>query len=136
MVSDREPRYRLVDSNGDVVGSLHAETDGTLRLQEGTSGNDNEASLQTDGTWDVPAVSTEQATIDGKEGMAMPATSTSGDLSFGDWEQASADRPATVVIRAEVVTDGSDFGIMSIEVDESGGTTSATPFTKTLNGRI
>jgi len=46
MVTDQEPRYRLVDADGNVVGSLFAESDGTLKLQEGTSGNDNELGLQ------------------------------------------------------------------------------------------
>jgi len=58
MVTDQEPRYRLVDADGDVVGSLFAETDGTLKLQEGTSGNDNELSLTTQG-----ALETEQISI-------------------------------------------------------------------------
>jgi len=49
MVNDQEPRYRLVDADGDVVGSLFAESDGTLKLQEGTSGNDNELALTTQG---------------------------------------------------------------------------------------
>jgi len=58
MVNDTEPRYRLVDSGGTVVGSLYAESDGTLKLQEGTSGSDNEVSIATDGTFTAPTVST------------------------------------------------------------------------------
>jgi len=53
MVTDQEPRYRLVDADGNVVGSLFAESDGTLKLQEGTSGNDNELSLTTQGALNV-----------------------------------------------------------------------------------
>jgi len=53
MVNDQEPRYRLVDADGNVVGSLFAESDGTLKLQEGTSGNDNELSLTTQGALEV-----------------------------------------------------------------------------------
>jgi len=53
MVTDQEPRYRLVDADGNVVGSLFAEADGTLKLQEGTSGNDNEVSLTTQGALEV-----------------------------------------------------------------------------------
>jgi len=64
MVTDSEPRYRLVDGNGNPVGSVYAESDGTLKLQEG-SGSDNEAVLQPDGTLDVPSVNTDQQTIDG-----------------------------------------------------------------------
>jgi len=49
MVNDTEPRYRLVDADGNVGGSLFAESDGALKLQEGTSGNDNELTFGTDG---------------------------------------------------------------------------------------
>lgn len=63
MVNDTEPRYRLVDADGNVVGSLFAESDGTLKLQEGTSGNDNEVSVATDGTFTAPSVSTDSATV-------------------------------------------------------------------------
>jgi len=58
MVNDQEPRYRLVDANGNVVGSLFAESDGTLKLQEGTSGNNNELSLTTQGELEVEKLST------------------------------------------------------------------------------
>jgi len=65
MVTDQEPRYRLVDADGKVVGSLFAETDGTLKLQEGTSGNDNELSLTTQGALEV-----EQTSVSGVEQRA------------------------------------------------------------------
>jgi len=64
MVNDTEPRYRLVDADGNVVGSLYTENDGTLKLQEGTSGSDNEVSVATDGTFKAPSVSAEDTTID------------------------------------------------------------------------
>jgi len=57
MVNDQEPRYRLVDADGSVVGSLFAESDGTLKVQEGTSGNDNELSLTTQGALEVTQLS-------------------------------------------------------------------------------
>jgi len=56
MVNDQEPRYRLVDADANVVGSLFAESDGTLKLQEGTSGNDNGLSLTTQGALEVEQV--------------------------------------------------------------------------------
>jgi len=73
MVNDTEPRYRLVDANGDVVGSLFAESDGTVKLQEGTSGNDNELALTTQGTLEV-----EQRTVAGetRERVAGPTDLT------------------------------------------------------------
>jgi len=57
MVNDQEPRYRLVDADGNVVGSLFAESDGTLKLQEGTSGSDNELSLSPQGELSVSELS-------------------------------------------------------------------------------
>jgi len=56
MVTDQEPRYRLVDADGNVVGSLFAEADGTLKLQEGTSGDDNELAFGTQGALEVEQV--------------------------------------------------------------------------------
>ena len=35
-VSDQEPRYRLVDSNGNVVGSLFQNADGNVEIQDET----------------------------------------------------------------------------------------------------
>ena len=57
-VDDQEPRYRLAiqDVDGNIVdrlGTLYAESDGTLKIQEG-SGSFNEASLNPDGTFSVP----------------------------------------------------------------------------------
>lgn len=61
MVSDQEPRYRLVDPDADtIVGTLYAKSDDTLALQEGTSGNDNEVTMATDGTLGAPALITEE----------------------------------------------------------------------------
>jgi len=70
MVTDQEPRYRLVDADGNVVGSLFAEADGTLKLQEGTSGGDNELSLTPQG-----ALEAEQVTVAGKIGNPVSADS-------------------------------------------------------------
>ena len=36
MVNDQEPRYRLVDSNGNVVGSLFQNGDGNVEIQDET----------------------------------------------------------------------------------------------------
>lgn len=60
MVSDSEPRYRLVDSQGNTVGTLYAKSGGTLALQEGSSGSDNEIELQTDGTLQTDSLNTDQ----------------------------------------------------------------------------
>jgi X-X-X-Leu-X-X-Gly heptad repeat protein len=42
MVNDTEPRYRLVDSQGNVVGSLYAKSDGDVSLQHGGSNTEFE----------------------------------------------------------------------------------------------
>jgi len=81
MVSDTEPRYRLVDSNGNVVGSLFAEADGTLKIQEGTSGSDNEVSLGTDGTVTAPAVSTGDLTVNSVPYLAKPFSGVGDDTA-------------------------------------------------------
>lgn len=56
-VPDDEPQYWLRDSNGDVVGALYLDADGNPAIVDE---NGNEASLESDGTWDVPAVSTDE----------------------------------------------------------------------------
>lgn len=58
-VNDEEPRYQLVDSNGNKVGTVYVNASGELALQEGT--NQNEGVLGSDGTWTVPAVNTDDA---------------------------------------------------------------------------
>jgi len=47
MVNDSEPRYRLLDNNGTVRGSLYINGSNQVVLQEAT--NDNEIILRTDG---------------------------------------------------------------------------------------
>jgi len=53
MVSDNEPRYRLLDSTDAVVGSIYEQTDGSLALQEASS--ENEIVLEDDGSVRVNA---------------------------------------------------------------------------------
>lgn len=78
MVSDSEPRYRLVDSNGNVVGTLYAKSGGTLAIQEGSSGSDNEIELQTDGTLQTDSLSTDNLS-DGVAGNGNTITGIAGD---------------------------------------------------------
>ena len=68
MTSDQEPRYRLVDSNGVIRGTLYGKPDGSVAIQETDSGADREVALAPDGTFSAPSVetesvSTEQASI-------------------------------------------------------------------------
>ena len=62
MTSDQEPRYRLVDANGNIVGSLYGKPDGSVAIQETASGADREVTLAPDGTFSAPSVETESVT--------------------------------------------------------------------------
>ena len=83
------------------------------------SGDNNPMSFPGDGS-----VSIEQATVtpSDKDILGVPDNATTGDLSFGDWETHSADRPAFLSLQAEVETDGSTNGRVVIKIDYSGGT--------------
>ena len=59
MTSDQEPRYRLVDSNGVIRGTLYGKPDGSIAIQETDSGADREVTLAPDGTVSAPSVETE-----------------------------------------------------------------------------
>ena len=82
MTSDQEPRYRLVDSNGNIVGSLYGKTDGSIAIQETDSGADREVALAPDGTFSAPSVETESVSTDNLNDT--PATVTWGDLTETD----------------------------------------------------
>ena len=64
MVSDQEPRYRLVDSDGNIVGSLYGKADGSIAIQETASGADREVALAPDGTFSAPSVETESVSTE------------------------------------------------------------------------
>ena len=64
MVSDQEPRYRLVDSDGNIVGSLYGKPDGSVAIQETASGADREVALAPDGTFSAPSVETESVSTE------------------------------------------------------------------------
>ena len=57
-VNDEEPRYQLVDSGGNVVGSLYVNNSGEIAIQEGT--NQNEATFDSDGKFSVPALEADE----------------------------------------------------------------------------
>ena len=59
MTSDQEPRYRLVDDNGVIRGTLYGKPDGSIAIQETDSGADREVALAPDGTFSAPSVETE-----------------------------------------------------------------------------
>lgn len=74
-------------------------------------------------TVDARTVTTDSATIDGKEAPGF-GTSSSATPGFDSWTQVDANRPAAVIVWASVETNGSNAGIVDLQVDESGGTTS------------
>jgi len=116
MVTDTEPRYRLVDANGNVVGSLFAESDGTLKLQEGTSGNDNELSFTTQGELQVEQLSL-TALID--EIKSFNANET---RAFGTGAGVDVSEPVIpTVIPASDVSGNPGFTIDSVVWNDSSG---------------
>ena len=64
MVSDQEPRYRLVDDEGNIVGSLYGKADGSVAIQETASGADREVALAPDGTFSAPSVDTQSVSTE------------------------------------------------------------------------
>jgi len=109
MVDDTEPRYRLVDSNGNVVGSLYAQADGALALQEGTSGSDNEVTVETDGTFNAPAVSTLDLAVDN------PALESDPDNPDNWMEQTNSNGSTTrTEISLSVEGDNTATGLMTL----------------------
>ena len=111
MVSDQEPRYRLVDSDGNIVGSLYGKPDGSVAIQETDSGSDREATLAPDGTFSAPSVETESVSTEGlrvKRGIQ-------GELidSFFDGER-STDLNAVID-----VSDG-DYRIYRVDIVAGG----------------
>ena len=102
MVSDQEPRYRLVDANGNIVGSLYGKADGSVAIQETDSGSDREVALAPDGTFSAPSVetdsvSTEELVTDGRT-----------VLKFVEGIDAGSD---TNQIQFDGLSDGQSYGI-------------------------
>jgi len=128
MVNDQEPRYRLVDEDGDIVGSFYAESDGTLKLQEGTSGNDNELALDTQG-----ALNVEQANVGSNVGGSVTEVISFGlfdiksandlTLSAGSTETLLQNHGADGVSRAVIEA---RLGNFAAAVDITGTTTEVT----------
>lgn len=70
------------------------------------------------------SITTDSGTIDGSKDIpGVPSSSSSGTTSFGSWQQISSSRPGFVIIDASTETDGTTRGRITLQVDESGGTT-------------
>jgi len=80
------------------------------------------ASLNVDSA-EVGSLNTVDGTVDGDTMLGFPSTSNTLNPSFDSWFQPSADRPTLVNIEIRVETDGSSGALVSVSVDESGGTT-------------
>ena len=72
MTSDQEPRYRLVDSNGVIRGTLYGKPDGSVAIQETDSGADREVALAPDGTFSAPSVETESVSTESLVSESKP----------------------------------------------------------------
>ena len=107
-VDDQEPRYRLAiqDVDGDIVdrlGTLYAEADGTLKIQEG-SGSFNEASLNPDGTFSVPTAPDNADEVARKEELDGKAD-TPHDLGGDDHSEDTLENLNSKVSDADLATD-------------------------------
>ena len=107
-VDDQEPRYRLAiqDVDGNIVdrlGTLYAEPDGTLKIQEG-SGSFNEASLNPDGTFSVPTAPVDNDDVARKQEIDGKAD-TPHDLGGADHSEDTLENLNSKVSDADLATD-------------------------------
>lgn len=72
-------------------------------------------------TIEPQSVNTDDATIAGKTGIGING-STNVSLSLDTWRQPSTDRPTLVLVVGKARTDGNTDAFVTLEVDESGGT--------------
>jgi len=113
MVTDQEPRYRLVDADGNVVGSLFAEPDGTLKLQEGTSGNDNELSLTTQGALEVEQLSGDTEVTGELTAVGQSRGISISALTIPDDDAKSIDSTSRSLVMIASSFDGAATGMLS-----------------------
>ena len=115
MVSDQEPRYRLVDDEGNIVGSLYGKPDGSVAIQETDSGSDREVTLAPDGTFSAPSVETESVTTE----KADTRSGYEDVLASRDFDvQETNDTGSDLDVSVTVVSDASDTLIaLTLSVD-------------------
>ena len=124
MVSDQEPRYRLVDANGNIVGSLYGKADGSIAIQETASGSDREVALAPDGTFSAPSgdfdsVSTESLATNIEDGTDM-----SDSRSFGSTYQNNNDYDIIVLAYTEPLESGETARLLAYIQESSSNVTS------------
>ena len=104
MVSDQEPRYRLVDDDGNIVGSLYGKPDGSVAIQETDSGADREVALAPDGTFSAPSVETESVSTEELSTELEEPDDISENRDFGTTYQNTEGHDIIWVVRMR--TDG------------------------------
>ena len=114
MVNDQEPRYRLVDSNGNVVGSLFQNADGNVEIQDetGTGSVFGPDGIVTPAI-DAESVSAETASV-AQSGTVISSNSTQSDVPRGTFAEIEFD---TV---EEDNLDAADLANNRITIQENG----------------
>ena len=74
-MADREPRYRLLDGDNNIVGVFYEKADGSIAIQEGNSGSDTEITIDGDGL-STPAIDTELQSITDLVTATYPTSET------------------------------------------------------------
>jgi hypothetical protein len=128
-----DARYQTRDSSptgGDFVVANDTTGGGQLLIWDYTAGewvyggpvNMGGNDITNAGSVAATSLKATEGTVNGKE-IPGYGKSTAGDLSLGDWETVSSDRPARLSLTGSISTDGTDNARMVVEIDESGGTT-------------
>ena len=96
MVNDQEPRYRLVDSNSNIVGSLFQNADGNVEIQDetGTGSVFGPDGIVTPAI-DAGSVSTEDARVENSScliGLGSNQTIQNNTFTIVEFSDTSGDR--------------------------------------------
>ena len=121
--SDQEPRYRLVDSNGNVVGSVFGDGNGNVEIQDETGTSYLFPSSPSSGTdvarfQDLPSDTRTDVSDDG-----TTVVSDTSDINFSDLLAVTDDTDGTVTVDVsdpEYVVEYPDrFDITALDDTES-----------------
>ena len=122
MVSDQEPRYRLVDSNGVIRGTLYGKPDGSVAIQETESGSDREVTLAPDGTFSAPSVETESVSTErltSKETSKIPEELLIDDSAASEVVIPIPDRSIVKIHISRI--ESSESGDICLQLSDDGG---------------
>jgi len=127
--SDQEPRYQLVDSNGNVVGSLFGDGSGNVVIADET---DTQTTFGTDGIT-TPALEAESADVANVAGVlswddgGTSQTVASSTITKVDWDSATIDDSVVSADPANdeiIIQDSGTYQISGIITFEGGTFTS------------